>query len=192
MVLENAFPPIPSELIMPLSGFKAQQGELTMFGVITAGTLGSMLGTCIWYLIGRKLGERRLRHWVSRYGKWITLSQSDIDRSHEWFRQRGGMAVFLGRLVPGVRSVISLPAGFAGMPLPGFLFYTALGTLIWTGLLAWTGRFLGANYQMVEGYLSPLSWAVIALILGAYVWKVVVCWHSCQEEPSAEKLAGSS
>ncbi len=120
-LLEHVFPPIPSELVIPLAGVVAAQGNLNVWGVIAAGSAGSLAGATFWYEIGRRLGERRVRKWVARYGKWLTLTPEHVDRAEQWFQRRGGMAVLIGRLVPGVRTFVSLPAGFARMPLGRFL-----------------------------------------------------------------------
>src|SRR5687767_9311342 len=113
--LENLFPPIPSELVIPLAGFVAARGELQIAIVILAASAGSLAGAIVWYAIGRQVGERRLRAWVDRHGRWLTLSANDVDRAQGWFRRHGKAAVFLGRLVPGVRTFVSLPAGFSAM-----------------------------------------------------------------------------
>ena len=101
--LENVFPPIPSELVIPLAGFVAAEGDLRIGLVIATGTFGSLAGALVWYAIGRRIGERRLRAWVERHGKWLTLSPKDVDRSQQWFRRHGNAAVFIGRLMPGRR-----------------------------------------------------------------------------------------
>jgi membrane protein DedA with SNARE-associated domain len=126
--LENLFPPIPSELIIPLAGFVAAQGTLGLGGVIAAGTLGSLAGATLWYAVARRIGERRFRAWVDRHGKWLTLGREDIDRAQAWLNRHGRTAVLLGRLVPGVRTFVSLPAGFSGMPAVPFLLWSAAGT----------------------------------------------------------------
>ena len=149
MLVENVFPPIPSELIMPLAGFTAAQGRLSIVLVVLAGTAGSLLGALFWYGLGRWLGEERLRRLAARHGRWLTLSPGEIDRAEDWFRRHGATAVLLGRLVPAVRSLISVPAGVARMPLPGFLAWTALGTGLWTALLAGAGYLLQGQYALV-------------------------------------------
>src|SRR5690349_24638888 len=111
-LLENVFPPIPSELVIPMAGFVAATGDLNLGLVIAAASVGSLAGALVWYEVGRRVGEQRLRGWVDRYGRWLTLSAEDVDRAQEWFRRRGAVAVLLGRLVPGVRTLVSLPAGF--------------------------------------------------------------------------------
>ena len=165
MFLENVFPPIPSELIMPLAGFTVTQGKLSLLFVILAGTLGSVLGALPWYYVGKLVGERRLREWIDKYGKWLTLSGADIDKSKSWLNKYGKATVFFGRLVPGIRTFISVPAGLDNMPLLPFLLYSSVGSLIWTALLTYAGFVLGNNYQQVEKYIAPISGIVIATIM---------------------------
>lgn len=173
MLLENIFPPLPSEVIMPLAGFTVQQGQLTLPLVILAGTVGSILGALPWYYVGKVLGEKRLRQWVDRHGKWLTLSGSDIDKSKQWFRKYGVAVVFFGRLIPGIRTFISIPAGFEEMSLLPFLLYSTVGTLLWVGMLGYAGFILGQNYQLVKQYLSPISLMVLVLLLAVLgIWFV--------------------
>ena len=171
MFLENVFPPIPSELIMPLAGFTTTQGKLSLPGVILAGMIGSVLGALPLYFAGKLAGEERLKAWADRYGKWLTVSGEDIEKAKSWFDRHGGKAVLFGRLVPGVRSLISVPAGLSAMPLPLFLLYSALGTGIWAGILAWAGQLLGKNYRKVDQYLGPATYIVLGLlVVGFAVW----------------------
>jgi len=127
--LENIFPPIPSELVIPLAGFVAAQGVLRPQWVIAAATIGSLAGSTAWYVLGRRVGKARLHRWVEQHSRWLTLSTDDLGRVDVWFKSHGAWAVCLGRMVPGIRTLISLPAGFTGMPLWRFLTYSALGTL---------------------------------------------------------------
>jgi membrane protein DedA with SNARE-associated domain len=173
MVIENVFPPIPSEVIMPLAGFMVTQGRLTLFGVILAGTLGSVLGAVPLYYLGRKIGDERLKEFADQHGRWLTFSREDLDRAQQWFDRHGGMAVLLCRLVPGIRSLISIPAGIERMPLAPFLLFTTIGTGLWTAILTSAGYWLGANFRQVEGYLDPASYGVLAVIVVLYVWRVV-------------------
>jgi membrane protein DedA with SNARE-associated domain len=175
---ENAFPPIPSELVIPLAGFVAAQGDLSVPGVIAAGSAGSLAGAWGWYEVGRRLGERRLRQWVLRFGKWLTLDAEDVDRAQTWFERRGGAAVFIGRLVPGVRTFISLPAGFAGMALGPFLLYSAAGTLIWTAALAYAGVVLRANFTLVGDYIGMVSNVVLGVLALLLVRRYLRCWRA--------------
>lgn len=173
MFLENVFPPIPSELIMPFAGFTASQGQLAFYGVVLAGWLGSLVGQLPLYYLGRLANEDRLKGWADRYGRWLGVSSRDIGKADDWFDRHGPKAVFLGRLVPGVRSLISVPAGMSEMKLAPFLLYSALGTGLWSLLLAWLGLMLGQRYDLVETYLGPVSYVVFTgLFVVALVWLV--------------------
>jgi membrane protein DedA with SNARE-associated domain len=170
---ENVFPPIPSELIMPLAGFSAARGEHNLLIVIIAGSIGSLLGALLWYYIGKGVGAERLKRWASKHGRWLTLSPKEVDQACAWFNRHGGKAVFIGRLIPAVRTLISVPAGIAGMPLGSFLLYSAAGTVLWTTLLALAGYFLESQYDKVAGWVNPVSNVVIGLIVLCYLYRVV-------------------
>lgn len=173
MFLENLFPPIPSELIMPLAGFTVAQGKLQFAPVVFAGVFGTVIGALPWYYAGKVLGEVRLKSLADRYGKWLTVSSKDITKATGWFDKHGSKAVFLCRLVPGVRTLISLPAGISNMPLLPFLAYSTIGTTLWVGLLTYAGYVLGDNYELVDKYLGPVSKVVLAVILAAFaIWVV--------------------
>lgn len=173
MTIENVFPPIPSELIMPLAGYLAARDDVTLWGAIAAGTAGSVLGALPLYYVGARIGSDRLKRFVDRRGCWLAISRRDVERAEAWFDRRGWLAVFLCRLVPGIRSLISIPAGVRRMPLPTFLVVTAIGTAMWSALLACIGYFLGRNYQAVEQYVGWISWAVVAIVLVWYLRRVV-------------------
>jgi len=173
MFLENVFPPIPSELIMPLAGFTATQGKLSLLGVIIAGTVGSVLGGLPLYYVGRSLGEEKLKAWADKNGKWLTISGEDIGKTKDWFDRHGAPAVFFGRLVPGIRSLIAVPAGFDRMNIGQFLLYSALGSGIWSAGLAYLGYLLGGNYKKVEQYLGPISYVVLGAVVLLYISRVV-------------------
>lgn len=173
MLLENLFPPIPSEVIMPLAGYLVGEGGLALVPTILAGTLGSMLGTSLWYVIGAWIGAERLKRWAARRGRLLTLSPSDVSTAQAWFDRRGGLAVLIGRMIPAVRTLISVPAGIARMPLPRFLAFTLLGSALWTGLLTAAGLLLSANYARVADVIDPLSKLVVAAVVLVYLWRVV-------------------
>jgi membrane protein DedA with SNARE-associated domain len=173
MLLENVFPPIPSELIMPLAGFTAARGDLSLLGVIVAGSIGSLAGALLWYGIGRWLGLDRLKGFAARHGRWLTLSPEDLDQAQGFFTRHGGKAVLLGRLVPGVRTLISVPAGIVGMPLPSFLLWTGIGTVVWTALLAGAGYLLESQYEAVSAWLGPVSNVIVGAIVVFYLYRVV-------------------
>jgi membrane protein DedA with SNARE-associated domain len=162
MFLENVFPPIPSELIMPLAGFVSKQGKLDVFYVFLAGLKGSVLGALIWYYPGKFLGSNRLEALADKYGKWLSVSSKDIVKANQWFDKQGNKAVLIGRLVPGVRTLISVPAGINNMPLIPFLLYSTIGSAAWVGLLTYSGYALGSQYELVEKYIGVVS-KVVAL-----------------------------
>ncbi|MCA9839791.1 MAG: DedA family protein [Trueperaceae bacterium] len=177
MFLENVFPPLPSELIMPLAGFSAELGEQSLVAVIVAGSLGSLIGQLPLFYLGKLAGRERLERWVDKYGRWLSISGKDISKANDWFDRYKGWAVCLCRLIPGIRSLISIPAGLSDMNLFPFLLYTLLGTSIWTTLLAYLGYILGDNYQLVAQYLGPVSYGIIGLLallfFGWVLWRRV-------------------
>ena len=173
MFLENVFPPIPSELIMPLAGFASRGGEVSFAGVCIAGTLGSVVGQVPLYYLGRAWGERRFRDFVERHGRWLLLDVHDVDRASAWFDRHGLWAVVVCRLLPGVRSLISIPAGIRRMPLLPFLLASALGMGVWATMLAAVGGALGRNYERVERYIGPASYVVLGVVIGALVFRAV-------------------
>jgi membrane protein DedA with SNARE-associated domain len=172
MFAENVFPPIPSELIMPLAGFTAARGQMNFILALAAGSFGSLLGAILWYYIGVKIGEERLKRWSANYGRWMTLSPAEIDHACEWFHRHGGKAVLIGRLVPAVRTLISVPAGIAGMPLKPFLLYSTIGTVLWTAFLAGAGYLLESQYHKVAQWMNPISNVVIGLLVLGYLYRV--------------------
>ena len=182
MFLENLFPPIPSELIMPLGGFYVQQGQLHFLPVVLAGLLGTILGAFPWYGIGRLVNEQRLESWLNRNGRWLGLSADDLARSRRWFNRYGIALVFWGRLVPGIRTLISVPAGIELMPFVPFLIWTTAGSLIWTLLLTLAGLALGEGYSNVELWIGPLSKIIKILLifslLSGLVWLGIRTWRS--------------
>lgn len=173
MFLENIFPPIPSEIIMPLAGYQAATGEMSLVTVIVAGTIGSLLGIIPWYYLGYAFGEKRIIWLAERYGRWMTMTPEDVEAADRWFRRYGYWAVSFGRLVPTVRTLISVPAGLSRMPFWMFLAVSAVGTLVWTAGLAIAGYMLGQNYEAIDGYVGPVSNAVIIGVVVLYVYRVV-------------------
>ena len=172
IALENVFPPIPSEMVLPLAGYLVHQGRMTLWGAIVASTIGSVAGALVLYWLGYAWGEQRVRSLVKKHGRWLTLGEDDLDRSQAWFERHGRAAVFIARLAPLTRSLISVPAGVARMPIGPFLLYTTLGSGLWNALLIGAGWLLGANWTLVERYQSLLSMALAALLVVAVVWFV--------------------
>ena len=172
MFLENVFPPIPSELVMPLAGFNAAQGNMSLVAIFLWGTLGSVLGAWLWYEVGRRLGQARLERFIDRYGVWLTLDREDVESAIAWFKRHDKGATFFGRMIPGVRTLISVPAGLSGMGMTRFLIYTTAGSAIWNTALIAAGYLLEANYDLVETWLNPVTNVIIAIIVIGYLWRV--------------------
>jgi membrane protein DedA with SNARE-associated domain len=173
MLLENLFPPIPSELIMPLAGYSAAQGQANIVLVIVAGALGSLAGASVWYGVGRLVDHERFKRLADRHGRWLTMTREEVEKADEWFDKHGHYAVLFGRLVPTVRTLISIPAGLSEMPWRRFLIYSSIGTAAWTTLLALLGYALGSQYERVNAWMDPVSYAIVAAIAAVYLWRVV-------------------
>ncbi|MGF1591056.1 MAG: DedA family protein [Pleurocapsa sp.] len=173
MLLENFFPPVSEEIIMPLTGFTVQRGELSFPLVVLAGATGTVCGALFWHRLGKLVGERRMRQWADNHGKWLGLSGEDVGKSKRWFDRHGKNVVFFGRLVPGIRTYISIPAGFEEMSLLSFIIYSAFGTLIWVGFLTYAGYALGHNFHLVEKYFGPISlFVLLASVVGIGIWVI--------------------
>jgi membrane protein DedA with SNARE-associated domain len=173
MVLENVFPPIPSEIIIPVAGYAAASGTFHIALVILVASLGATVGATIWYVIGRVFGIVRLRILSGRYGRLLTLAPHDIDAAEGWFARHGRKAVLIGRVIPTIRTLISIPAGIARMPVLEFLFFTFLGSLVWSTALAIAGFVLEQNAAAASHWLNPVSDAVVILIVLTYLYRVV-------------------
>lgn len=161
VALENLFPPIPSEVVLPLAGFTAGQGEMNLLAAIIWTTVGSVTGAVVLYGIGALLGRERLR---ALAGRMPLVKVEDVDRAEAWFTRYGGPAVLFGRMIPLVRSFISIPAGIERMPLATFVLFTAIGSLAWNTGLILTGYALGESWDEVEKYVGPVSRGVAVLI----------------------------
>ena len=173
MALENLFPPIPSELIMPLAGFAAARGDMNVVLVVLAGTLGSVIGALPWYYAGKRFGLDRIKRLASRHGRWMTVSPDDVDTAMHRFERHGRAVVFFGRLIPAIRTLISVPAGINRMHMAPFLTFSIAGSLLWTGVLTAAGYVLNSQYERVAEYLDPVSKGVLILIVGIYVYRLV-------------------
>ena len=173
MFLETMFPPVPSEVIMPVAGLAAARGSMSLAGVIASGTAGAMLGNYFWYLAARVVGLERFRPFIKRFGRFLTLDWAEIEKAQKLFGTQGWAIVFFGRMLPTLRSLISIPAGLLNMRLTTFFFWSTIGTAIWTTLLAVAGYMLGKRFQEIETVIGPLSIAVIVVIAAGYVWRLI-------------------
>lgn len=165
MAIENIFPPIPSEVVLPFAGALTADGDLSFWGVVAAGTVGSLLGAIVLYAIGygaRQAGVRRL---VASYGKYLFISARDLDRGAAWFKRHGEAVIFFGRLIPIVRSIISVPAGYTRMPAGRFLLYTTAGTALWSLFLTYAGRVLGEKWANITVVMEPYENVTLILLV---------------------------
>lgn len=169
-LVETVFPPIPSEVILPLAGFLANRGQMSVALVVVSATIGSYLGALVLYWLGRKLGEERSIRLLS---KLPLVDRADFEKAAGWFGRHGRSAVFFGRLIPGVRSLISLPAGARGMPIGSFSLFTIAGSLLWNAALIAAGFALGTQYELVDQYSNILDYIVIAALVAFVGWLVV-------------------
>lgn len=175
MVLEHLFPPIPSELVMPLAGFVSRSSPtMNLAGVVVAGSIGSLIGASAWYVLGRLISQEQLMVLVAKYGRWLTLKPRDIEKAFDFFQKSGGSwVVGVGRMVPGVRTYVSVPAGLSHMALVPYLVYSAVGTVLWTGALAVAGYLLGDQFDRVQTFIGPLSKIVlVTLAIAAVLWVI--------------------
>jgi membrane protein DedA with SNARE-associated domain len=173
MLVEAVFPPIPSELIIPFSGFAVSQGRLDLLPVVLAATAGSLLGAIPWYLAGRLFGLARVKRLADRIGRWFAFNADEIDYAGKVFSRWGGGFVLLGRLLPIIRTLISVPAGLAKMPVWQFALFSALGMLIWNTVLVGAGYLLHEHYHLVEAWLDPVTYVVLGLVVALYLFRIV-------------------
>ncbi len=165
VILENVFPPIPSEIVLPFAGFVAQRGDGSVVLMIVAATVGAVVGALILYYVAALIGPVRLGVFIAKFGKWFGVKPSDLMRAEQWFDRHAVAAVLLGRCVPLIRSVVSVPAGFRRMPLVPFIAYTALGSAVWNTVLIGAGAVLGNQWEKDEPYVAVLQWLVLATIV---------------------------
>ena len=188
MLLETIFPPVPSEVIMPVAGLRAANGPMTLGGVIASGTAGAMAGNLFWYLVARWVGVGRLKRFIDRRGRWLALDWCDVEKIEKLFGRHGAWVVFVARMLPTARTMISVPAGFLRMHLASFFLWSAFGTAVWSGVLALAGYGLGMQFGQVENIVGPVSSAIIAFIVLGYVWRQLT-WNRriARREAAAER-----
>jgi membrane protein DedA with SNARE-associated domain len=165
VILENVFPPIPSEIVLPFAGFVAQRGDGSVSVMILAATVGAVTGALVLYAIAALIGQVRLAAFIERFGRWFGVKPTDLARAEAWFDRHAVAAVLLGRCVPLIRSVVSIPAGFRRMRLVPFIVYTAMGSAVWNTALVGAGAVLGNQWDKVEPYVAVLQYVVIAVIV---------------------------
>ena len=180
MFLENLIPPIPSEIIMPLGGFFVYKGDLNFYILVFSGLIGTVIGALPWYCLGRLMNEKKLSNFIDRKGKFVGISIKDLDKSRLWFDKYGVALVFWGRLIPGIRTLISVPAGVELMPINKFLIWTSLGSLIWVIFLTSAGYLFGENYEIIGLYienfkviLKPIFALLVLFLLFRFLKKIL-------------------
>ena len=187
MLAENIFPPIPSEVIMPIAGITVGSGEMSFLLVVLVALAGTLIGNLPWYFIARAVGRERFLELVARWGKYVALKVSDVEAAIAWFDRHGGKAVLLGRMAPGVRTLISVPAGLAEMPLAKFLTLSAIGSTVWIVFLVAIGMVLQANWHYVAAVIDPLGKLLIVLaVLLGIGWIGWRRWREWRARPGAE------
>lgn len=173
MTLENVFPPIPSEVIMGLGGMAVARGDMDMTPLLIVATLGTTAGNMVWYGIGRWIGIARLKPFVERYGRWLTLTWDEVEQLNRFFNRHGLWVVFFFRFLPTFRTMISLPAGMAKMGMPRFLLATFVGSAIWNAVLAYAGLLLGSRFEELQVYVGPVAIVTTAAVVVVWAYRVV-------------------
>ena len=187
MLAENLFPPIPSEVIVPVAGLAVGAGTLSLWLVVLAALAGTLIGNLPWFFLARMLGRDRFVALVARFGKWAAVKPADVAAAIDWFDRHGNKAVLIGRFAPGVRTLISVPAGLSTMPFGTFLLLSAIGSAIWLGLLLAAGLILHSNWHLIADVLGPLGKILLILVaMGLLGW---VLWRRWQERRRARAAA---
>ena len=177
MAIENIFPPIPSEAVLPFAGSLSAKGELDFWGVVAAGTAGSLLGAVVLYAIGYFAREAGVRRLVENYGRYVFISEKDLDRGAAWFERYGEAVIFFGRLIPLIRRIVSVPAGYTRMHFGRFILFTTLGTALWSLVLTYVGRLLGENWEEIKSFLEPYQngtlVVLVVVVVAFFGWRAI-------------------
>jgi membrane protein DedA with SNARE-associated domain len=175
MLIENVIPPIPSEVVLPFAGFQVAQGAMNLVLVLLVTTVGGFAGTSLFYYLGKLLGDTRVRQLIRRFGRYVLLREADYDEALTLFHRHDSKVVFWARFIPGVRSLISLPAGVAGMSFRRFAVFTVAGTVLWNSALVLAGVFLGSRWERVLDVVDRIDtilWVLLGLVVvGWFVWQ---------------------
>ena len=173
MILENVIPPVPSEAIMTVGGIAVSKGQMNFAALVAVGTAGTVIGNLFWWEIGRRLGYKRMKPLVDRFGRWLTMDWHEVEKLKRYFDRWGGPTVLIFRFMPVGRTVISIPAGLMHMPFWRFVGYTAVGSIIWNVILVGVGYWLGATVDDIEHWVAPVVTAIVVAIVAIYLWRVV-------------------
>lgn len=171
LMVVNLLPPVPAEMVIPFSATLFDDPTLSLPMAIVVATLGLVLGTLPLYCLGRSLGEQRFKAFLNRHQRWLAVTPKDIDRSGRWFRRYGVWLVLAGRLIPGMRSMVSIPAGFHAMPLPRFLVWTTLGSAVWASILVLAGHWLSHAVPNITALIILL--VLFGVLLALYIYRVI-------------------
>ncbi len=187
MLAENLFPPIPSEVIVPVAGIAVGAGKMSLIAVVLVSLAGTLIGNLPWFFLARMLGRDRFVALVSSIGRWFWVKPEDVEMAIDWFSRHGAKAVLIGRFAPGVRTLISVPAGLSDMSFATFLTLSAIGSTVWIGLLLGAGMLLQGNWQLIESILGPIGKVLLVVVaLGLFGW---VLWRRWRERRAARDLA---
>ena len=195
VALARVFPPLPSESVIPLAGFGAATGEFSLVGIAVAGGLGSLAGQLVWFLPSRLMGRERLEAFLKKYGPWLTINPKKVRQSTDWFAKRGGLAVLFSQPVPGVRTLISIPAGACRMSILNYSLASGIGSVLWTLLLAWTGYML-STWPFAHRLVGYFTIGLLVVLVGLYLWRLTKHLHllrkggTAGEAPSVTPSAG--
>ncbi|QCG91432.1 DedA family protein [Azospirillum sp. TSH100] len=185
VALARVFPPLPAESVIPLAGIGAATGEFTLFGIAVAGGLGSLAGQLVWFLPSRLMGRDRLEAFLKKYGPWLTINPKKVRQSTDWFAKRGGLAVLFSQPVPGVRTLISIPAGACRMSILNYSLASGIGSVLWTLLLAWTGYML-STWPFAHRLVGYFTIGLLVVLVGLYLWRLARHLHLLRRGPTAE------
>ncbi len=179
VALGNLHLPVPTQITLPLSGFLIGQGEFSFVPVMGASTAAAVAVSFVFYYVGAWIGEENLRRFVGRFGRFVLVSEKDLDKASAVFDRHGGKAILIGHLVPGVGAFISIPAGLRHVPIFGwFMFYTVIGSILWNAGFVVLGWVLGENWQLVEQYASIIEYAALAIFVAVVIWFVWRRWKA--------------
>lgn len=181
MILENVIPPVPSEAIMSVAGIAVSKGQMNFAALVAVGTAGTVIGNLFWWEVGRRLGYKRLKPLIDRWGRWLTMDWHEVEKLKRYFDRWGGPTVLVFRFMPIGRTVISIPAGLMHMPFWRFVLYTAVGSLIWNVILVGVGYWLGASVADIDHWVGPVVTAIVVAIVLLYLWRVLT-WKSSHKQ----------
>jgi membrane protein DedA with SNARE-associated domain len=183
LLFETLFPPMPSEVILPVAGMRSAAGVIGLPGLLFAATAGAMTGNYLWYRAAKAIGIERLRRFVLGHGRWLGIDWADVEKVQRLFERHGAGTVFTARMLPAIRTFISIPAGIVNMPAARFMIWSTAGTLGWNVLLAGAGYALGTRYRDIGLVAGPLTTAVVVSILAWYVWRQLT-WRKRHPRPA--------